>query len=90
MLLADVDRRHAQRRRLAQNVSGKMLGLVPAKRVGGEAIVGEGFRDVADGEMVCSQGEHAFPGFAPLPIRTLPDVGARRNRPGDRTPYSSR
>ena len=41
MLLADVDRSHAQRRRLAQNVSRKMLGLVPAKRVGSEALVGE-------------------------------------------------
>ena len=30
MLFADIDRGHAQRRRLAQNVGGKMLGLVPA------------------------------------------------------------
>ena len=41
MLFADVDRSHAQRRRLAQNVGGKMLGLVPVKRVGREALVGE-------------------------------------------------
>ena len=41
MLFADVDCSHAQRRRVAENVSGKMLGFVPAKCVGGEALVGE-------------------------------------------------
>jgi hypothetical protein len=60
-----------------------MLGLVPVKRVGRKALVGEGFRHVADGDMVCSQGEHVFPDFAPLCLSdTLPDVGARRNRAG--------
>ena len=53
VLFANIDRGHAQRRRLAQDVCGKMLGLVPAKRVGRQALVGEGFRHVADGDMVC-------------------------------------
>jgi hypothetical protein len=66
MLFADVDCSHAQGRRLAENVGGKVLLLVPAKRVRRQALIGERFRHVADGEMICSQGEHAFPDFAPL------------------------
>ena len=52
MLLADVDRRHAESRGLTQNVDRKMLGFVPLERVRRDALVGEGFRHVADGEMV--------------------------------------
>src|SRR5580704_17685607 len=39
-----------------------MLGLVPVKRVGRQALVGERFRPVADGDMVCSEGERVLRG----------------------------
>ena len=85
MLFADIDCRPCRGRRLAQHVDRKMLGLVPAKRVRGDALVGERFRHVADGELVCSQGEHlALPALvSPMPIRpTLPDVCAASQSAG--------
>ena len=88
MLVADVNRRHAERRGLAQDVDRKMLGLVPAKRVRRDALVGEGFRHVADGEMVCGQREHmlALPRSFPADAdrATVPDLCACGNPPDDR------
>ena len=93
VLLADVDRRHAERRRLAQDVDREMLGLVPVERVGRDALIGEGFGHVADGEMVCGQREHELallflradrpqcPTFAPAAIRPAIIRGRARPRP---------
>ena len=46
-----------------------MLGFVPLKRMGGDAFVGEGLRHVADGELVCGQGEHG------ASLALLPSLG---------------
>ena len=65
-----------------KDVDRKMLGLVPLKRVGRKALVGEGLRHVANGEMVCGQGEHGWLSWlrSPRLARRVPDVRLGRNR----------
>ena len=51
-VLAHIDRRHAERRRLANHVDRKVLLLVPFERVRRNLVVGESARHVADRDVV--------------------------------------
>jgi hypothetical protein len=56
-VVAGVDSRHAERRRLAHHVHGKVLLLVPFDRMGGEVIRREGKGHVADGDLIVGEGK---------------------------------
>ena len=51
-VFAHIDGRHAERRRLANHVDGKVFLLVPFERMRRQPVVGEGARHVPDRDVV--------------------------------------